>query len=113
MRSNYGAIMEILELNEFCFYHDTKHYPADCLCYDFFDMPEELLACEAWSEAYWVGLQHHKTLDLAEHNRIGLELVKEIKPYVAGYGKFFFKMVVSIESLPESRRKFTGGSIEV
>lgn len=73
--------------------------------FDYFDMPSELLdRLEKWAEV---------PSSIEDYNKVGLELAKEVKPYVEHRGKLLFKPIISIEELPEGGRKIICDSVEV
>ncbi len=69
-----------VSLDEFCFHVDDDHFGCtDLYHYDDFCLPDELVAkLDAWADAFWEAREHPESLDIERHNRVGLEIAREI-----------------------------------
>lgn len=93
-------------LSHLCFTVENSYFTyTDCYHFDDFGLPEYLVnKLDSWANSFWAAEKNLENFDIAQHNRIGLEIAREIKPYIADRGKFKFTSIVSLEALPNGRK---------
>jgi len=105
--------MQKISLDQFCFHVDDHFGYTDLYHYDDFGLPDEIvIKLDEWADVFWASMEHPESIDLEQYNRIGLELTKEVKPFITHIGKLSFSSIVDIEVLPNGKH-LTGKSIEI
>lgn len=86
-------------LDHYCFHIDNDYLGLSDMCrYDQVGLADEFAAkLHNWADTFWDAMEHNEFIDIETHNRIGLEIAREIKPFMSGYGTFAFSIITSVD----------------
>jgi len=86
-------------LDHICFHIDNDYLGLSDMCrYDEVGLPDDFVAkLYNWADIFWHAMEHNEFIDIETHNRIGLEIAREIKPFMSGYDRYAFSIITSVD----------------